>query len=82
MENLQKEKELKLINNDNKNFKIINEQYKNNKDMNKIRNDKLKNLVKILENQNTDMINEIDNILMEDRRNRRRSRKRRNKIKS
>ena len=65
---MQKEKELKLINNDNKNFKIINEQYKNNKDMNKIRNDKLKNLVKILENQNTDMINEIDNILMEDRR--------------
>ena len=65
---MQKERELSLINNDNQKFIIINNQYERKKDINKIQNDKMKNMIRILENQNNNMIDEIDNILEEDRR--------------
>ena len=64
----QKERELALLTNENQNCKLINNQYEHNKDINKLQNDKMKNMIRILENQNSNMINEIDNILDEDRR--------------
>ena len=45
----------------------MNTQYKKNKDINNKLNDRLKNQAVILENQNNILINEIDNILYEDR---------------
>ena len=57
----------RAINNDNMNFKTLNMQYKNRKDIVQIQNDKMKRQVIILENQNNTLINEIDNILEEDR---------------
>ena len=65
---IQRERILNQINHDNENIKLINAQYKNRKDTNKIQNEKLKNQVNILENQNLNLIKEIDNILDEDRR--------------
>ena len=64
---IQKERYLSQINNDNMNFKTLNMQYKNRKDIVQIQNDKMKRQVIILENQNNTLINEIDNILEEDR---------------
>ena len=63
-----KNTQLNRINNDNQNMKLINSQCNKTKDCNKIQNDKLKKQVIILENQNNILINEIDNILDEDRR--------------
>ena len=63
-----KNTQLNRINNDNQNMKLINSQYNKTKDCNKIQNDKLKKQVIILENQNNILINEIENILDEDRR--------------
>ena len=64
---MQKERYLAQINNENNNVRLINEQYKNRKDITEIQNDKLKKQIIILENQNNTLINEIDNILEEDR---------------
>ena len=64
----QKEKELNQLHNENRSIKLINAEYNKSKDINKIRNDKLKNQVIILESQNNTLINEIDNILEENRR--------------
>ena len=64
---IQKEDYLTKINNENNNIKLINTQYKNKKDITQIQNDKLKKQVILLENQNNALVNEIDNILEEDR---------------
>ena len=63
-----KNTQLNRINNDNQNMKLINSQCNKTKDCNQIQNDKLKKQVIILENQNNILINEIENILDEDRR--------------
>lgn len=64
---IQKEQYLSKITDENNNIKLINSQYKNKKDIIEIQNDKLKKQVILLENQNNTLINEIDNILEEDR---------------
>ena len=53
----QKEKELNQLHNENRSIKLINAQYNKSNDINKIRNDKLKNQVIILESQNNTLIN-------------------------
>jgi len=64
---MDKERELNQLCNDNDKIQIMN---RNDTDKNrcyKIENDKLRNLARILECQNQNIINEIDNILNEDR---------------
>ena len=63
-----KEMQINQFNKENENLKLINAQYHKYKNINKIRNDNLKEQVSKLENQNNILMNEIDNILKEDRR--------------
>ena len=65
---MEKEKQLSQLCHDNKNIQNINKDYNNNNNCYKIQNDKLRNQVKILENQNQNIIDEIDCILSEKRR--------------
>ena len=63
----QRENELYEINKGNEDMKLINTRSNQNKEVNKIKNNKLKEQINILEYQNNNLVNEIDNILEEDR---------------
>ena len=65
---LEKEAQLKVINNESEKIKVMNNQHVNNKEKNKMINNKLKNQIILLESQNENLIKEIDNILEEDKR--------------
>ncbi len=64
---MDKERELNILCNDNKSIQMINKDETDKNKCYKIENDKLTNQIRILESQNQDIINEIDNILEEDR---------------
>ena len=64
---MEKERQLNELCHDNENIKMMNKNNENKNKNYKIENDKLRNQVIILENQNQNIINEIDNILDEDR---------------
>ena len=64
---MEKERQLGQLCHDSDNIRLVN---RDNDDRNKnykIENDKLRNQIRLLESQNQDIINEIDNILDEDR---------------
>ena len=63
----QRENELYEINKGNEDIKLINTRSNQNKEANKIKNNKLKEQINILEYQNNNLVNEIDNILEGDR---------------
>ena len=64
---MEKERQINEINHDNEHIQMMNRDNNDKNNFYKIENDKLSNQVRILENQNQDIINEIDNILDEDR---------------
>ena len=64
---MKKEKQINEINHENEHILMMNRDNNDKNKSYKIENDKLSNQVRILENQNQDIINEIDNILDEDR---------------
>ena len=64
---MEKERILSQLCNDNENIHMMNKDDSDKNNSYKIENDKLSNQIRILESQNQDIINEIDNILKEDR---------------
>jgi chromosome segregation ATPase len=64
---MEKERELSQLCNENDNMQMMNKDDTEKNNSYKIENDKLTNQIRILESQNQDIINEIDNILEEDR---------------
>ena len=64
---MEKERELSQLCNENDNMQMVNKGDTEKNNSYKIENDKLTNQVRILESQNQDIMNEIDNILEEDR---------------
>ena len=61
------ETHLTQIRKENEKIKLLNNNNINGKEINKIKNDKLKNQVILLESQNDNLIKEIDEILYEDK---------------
>ena len=64
---MEKERELSQLCNENDNMQMMNKDDTEKNNSYKIENDKLTNQIRILESQNQDIINEVDNILEEDR---------------
>ena len=64
---MEKERQLNQLCHENDNMQMINRDYNDKNQCYKIENDKLRNQVRILESQNEDIINEIDNIINEDK---------------
>lgn len=64
---MEKERKLNQLSHENDNMKMINRDYNDKNQFYKVENDKLRNQVSILESQNEDIINEIDNIINEDK---------------
>jgi chromosome segregation ATPase len=64
---MDRERQLNQLSHDNDKMQMMNRNNNDKNKMYKVENDKLRNHVKILENQNENIINEIDNILNEDK---------------
>ena len=64
---MEKERQINEVNLDNEHIRMMNRDNNDKNNFYKIENDKLINQIRILENQNQDIIDEIDNILNEDR---------------
>ena len=64
---MDRERELNQLSHDNDKMQMMNRNNNDKNKMYKVENDKLRNHVRILENQNENLINEIDNILNEDK---------------
>jgi chromosome segregation ATPase len=64
----EKETQISQLCHDNDKILVMNRDYNNCSNKYKIQNEKLRQQVKLLDNQNQNIINEIDNILNEDRR--------------
>ena len=78
---MEKDRQLNELCHDNENIQLMNKNCENQNKNNKIENDKLRNQVIILESQNQNIINEIDNILDDDKKMKE-VLKRKNRIKS
>ena len=64
---MEKERQLSQLCRDSDNMRLMNRDNDDKNKYYKIENDKLRKQVRVLENQNKDLINEIENILSEDR---------------
>ena len=64
---MDRERELNQLSHDNDKMQMMNRNNNDKNKMYKVENDKFRNHVRILENQNENLINEIDNILNEDK---------------